>query len=183
MSSCGRLRPPITGGCDTNFSWQRQGTRSVRGPEIGEKPENIANNARKYPLELSPGNTRSGVPGRSRRYRRNRSPNACTARRTRSSGCVFWLRTRAIVADRCSRLTVSAIGLIPAARKALPHILATLTLRSAGLPHRFRPLFKILRRIANPCTPVRFRYSPPPPDRACSTLAGHCARQAEPFAR
>ncbi len=107
------------------------------------------------------GNTRSGVPGRLRRYRRNRSPNACAARRTRISGCVFLLRTRAIVADRCSRLIVSAIGPIPTARTALPHILATLTLCSAGLPHKFGPLFKILRRIANPCTPVRFRYSPP----------------------
>lgn len=49
---------------------------------------------------LSRGKTRSGVPGRSRRWRRKRYPNACESRRTNRSGFVFFPRTRAIRAER-----------------------------------------------------------------------------------
>ena len=46
-------------------------------------------------------------------------------------------------------------------RCGLPHILDMFLIRSEGLPHKNELDFKIKRRIANPCTPVRFRYSPP----------------------
>jgi hypothetical protein len=42
------------------------------------------------------GNTISGVPGKSRRCRRNRSPTACSALRTNISGLVFCPLNRAI---------------------------------------------------------------------------------------
>lgn len=58
----------------------------------------------KHPLTNNalarPGNTRSGVPGRSLRCNRYRSPSACAAFRTASSGPVFFEFTRDIVHER-----------------------------------------------------------------------------------
>ena len=54
-------------------------------------------------------NTRSGVPGSRRSYRRYRSPRAWMARRRVSSGCVSLLPIPAIMRDRVARSTVSAI--------------------------------------------------------------------------
>lgn len=53
------------------------------------------------------GNTRSGVPGRSRRCRRKRNPRRCAIRLTTSSGLVFVPRTARIMRLRVAALTVS----------------------------------------------------------------------------
>ena len=47
-----------------------------------------------------PGNTRSGVPGRSRACSRKRNPRECARRRTASSGFECFPLTRAISAER-----------------------------------------------------------------------------------
>ena len=54
-------------------------------------------------------NTRSGVPGRLRSWRRYRSPRAWMARRRASSGRVFLLPIPAIMRERVARSTMSAI--------------------------------------------------------------------------
>ena len=54
-------------------------------------------------------NTRSGVPGRRRSWRRYRSPRAWIARRRASSGRVFLLPIPAIMRERVARSTMSAI--------------------------------------------------------------------------
>ncbi|MET3220188.1 hypothetical protein ABIE85_007124 [Bradyrhizobium diazoefficiens] len=55
------------------------------------------------------GSTKSGLPGRSERCRRKRSPTRCAALRASTSGAVFLLLTAAIFRDRCSRVSLSAI--------------------------------------------------------------------------
>ena len=54
------------------------------------------------------GNTRSGLPGRSLQYRRNRKPRRCRADRMASSGAVFVPRIPAIIRLRTSGFTMSA---------------------------------------------------------------------------
>jgi hypothetical protein len=73
------------------------------------------------------GKARSGVPGKSRRWRRNRYPRACVSRRTTSSGFVSLPRMRDIAADRCtfvitsmSRHTPTQYGRSPPARERMP---------------------------------------------------------------
>lgn len=53
------------------------------------------------------GNTRSGLPGRSRRCSRYRRPSRCRNRLTSSSGEVSWLRIRRIFSLRRSGVSVS----------------------------------------------------------------------------
>lgn len=54
--------------------------------------------------------TRSGLPGRSRRYSRNRKPAECSIDRTTISGCVSLPRIPDIRRERISEITTSATG-------------------------------------------------------------------------
>src|SRR5712671_4893648 len=53
----------------------------------------------------------SGLPGRSRRCKRNRKPAACKVRRTSSSGFVSLPFTARIMRERISDVTLSAMAL------------------------------------------------------------------------
>ena len=65
------------------------------------------------------GNTRSGLPGKSLRCRRNRCPARWRARRTTISGLVFWERTLDMIALRVFVSTWSAICLYRALARSL----------------------------------------------------------------
>lgn len=56
------------------------------------------------------GKAKSGVPGKSRRWSRNRYPRACASLRTASSGFVSLPRMRDIAADRCTFVMTSISG-------------------------------------------------------------------------
>lgn len=73
------------------------------------------------------GNTTSGQPGRSRRCIRNRSPQACTKRRTASSGRVSFARMRDIINERSGVVTlpvsdVRAQGNAPSRSGSVPSL-------------------------------------------------------------
>jgi len=57
-----------------------------------------------------PGNAMSGVPGKSRRCRRNRYPRRWSRRRTAISGSVFFCLTRRMSAFRASGVCASPLG-------------------------------------------------------------------------
>jgi hypothetical protein len=102
-----------------NFSCQN--SRFDRGVDAKRQP---VCRCQKHPCTkrtvLYRGKTRSGVPGRSRRCRRNRRPSACSARLTSISGLVSRPVIPAIILLRTAGLTVSIRQKSAATDRAIP---------------------------------------------------------------
>lgn len=105
--------------CRSAFCWRRSRSRFILSFSFHHSRFDAGNVENRHPpwrcqkqpctntTVLNLGKTRSGVPGRSRRCRRNLRPARCMARRTTSSGRVFFAPMRAIMRLRTAGLTVS----------------------------------------------------------------------------